>query len=199
MKIDKINSATEPIEELDKIPRPQNDNTEVPPRAMYGHDLKKLKSFKKIRQSAKMINMIIQFIQDLEPILKFLPPADEENDLDDDILIEVLELAEQHLFYGNKKEREEQKHNSVMHMMLPYFRDDVKILEKSIKNVMHKVKKLSFRRRTWKRWKVCFLSKYKNVGKLTIIREMFISLLSTFIVDLIFKKLIVITPLLILL
>ena len=43
-----------------------------------------------------------QFIQDLEPILKFLPPADEENDLDDDILVEVLELAEQHFFYGDK-------------------------------------------------------------------------------------------------
>jgi hypothetical protein len=161
MKIDKINSATEPIEELDKIPIPQNDNTEVPPRAIYGHDLKKLKSFKKIRQSAKMINMRNQFIQDLEPILKFLPPADEENDLDDDILVEVLELAEQHFFYGNKKEREEQKLDSVIHMMLPYFRDDVKILEKSIKNVYHKVKKLSYRRRNWKKFKVFFCQSIK--------------------------------------
>jgi hypothetical protein len=157
MKIDKINSATEPIEELDKIPIPQNDNTEVPPKSIYGHDLKKLKSFKKIRQSAKVINMRNQFIQDTEAnYLKFLPPANEDNDLDDEILVEILELAEQHFFYGDKESREEQKHESVMHVMLPYFRDEVKLLEKTIKNVMHKVKTLSYRRRTWKRFKVFF-------------------------------------------
>mgnify|MGYP003385936739 CR=1 FL=1 len=163
MKIDKVNSAPAPIEELATLPKPQHNNTEVPPRAIYGHDLKKLKSFKKIRQSAKVINMRNQFIQDLEPILKFLPPADEENDLDDDILVEVLELAEQHFFYGDKEAREEQKLNSVIEVMLPYFRNDVKILEKTIKNVLHKVKKLSYRRRTWKRFRVFFCQSIKKL------------------------------------
>ena len=168
MKIDKVNSIPAPAPAPALVPVPidektQQDNTEVPPRAIYGHDLKKLKSFKKIRQSAKVINMRNQFIQDLEPILKFLPPADEDNDLDDDILVEVLELAEQHFFYGDKEAREEQKLNSVIEVMLPYFRNDVKILEKTIKNVLHKVKKLSYRKRTWKRFKVFFCQSIKKL------------------------------------
>jgi len=138
-------------------------NETVPPNKLYGSNLKKLKSFKNIRKTAKMNNLKFQFIKDLYPILLFLPPADENNDLDDDILVQVMELAEQHFFYGEKEEREQLKLESVVEIMLPYFRNDDKILEKAIKNVSNRVKKLSKKDRLCKKFKVFFCINLKKL------------------------------------
>jgi hypothetical protein len=55
MKIDKINSVKEPIEEIDKLLKPQH---EVPPKKVYGHDLTKMKSFKLLRKGYKRDNLL---------------------------------------------------------------------------------------------------------------------------------------------
>ena len=166
MKIDqKEEIHLKQSEEVLKEEPEKNDDillpSDVPKKSLYGHDLKKLKSFKKIRQSAKLINKRNQFIHDLESILKFLPASDIDNDLDDEILIEVMELAESHFFYGDKETRDYEKQASVLQVMLPYFRNDVKILQKTMNNVFHRVKKLSRRSRTWKKFKVFFCQSVK--------------------------------------
>jgi hypothetical protein len=104
----------------------------------HGHDLKKLKSFKKIRQSAKLINMRNQFIHDLESILKFLPASDIDNDLDDEILIEVMELAESHFFY-------------VIEENISFHHKSVdQAINKLIESLPNEYKKNASQRATWK-------------------------------------------------
>jgi hypothetical protein len=161
MKIDKINSATEPIEELDKIPKPQH---EVPPKKVYGHDLTKMKSFKLVRKGYKREQLKAEFITNLKAILKdFIPPEHEENDLNDVLLVQILNISESFCIYFDKKEREEMKHESVVELMLPYFRNDVKLLEKSISLVWGRVKKTTWKRRAWTKTKIFFV-KFLRIG-----------------------------------
>lgn len=161
MKIDKIDSTTAPSEELDKIPRPQN---KVPPKKVYGHDLTKMKSFKLLRKGYKRDNLKAQFITNLQAVLKdFISPENEENDLNDELLVQILNISESFFIYFDKKEREEMKKESVVELMLLYFRNDVKLLEKSISLVWGRVKKTTWKRRAWSKTKI-FLVKFLHIA-----------------------------------
>ena len=160
MKIDKINSATEPIEELDKIPIRQH---EVPSKKVYGHDLTKMKSFKLLRKAHKREHLKAEFITNLQAVLTdFISPENEENDLNDELLVQILNISESFFIHSDENEREEMKHESVVELMLPYFRNDVKLLEKSISLVWGRVKKTTWKRRAWSKTKL-FLVKFLHI------------------------------------
>ena len=82
-------------------------------------------------------------------ILKEYNPID--NKLDEKILIEVLNIANEYFYIGNKDDRDKAKFEAVKKLMLPYFMCNELVLEKSIVNVYHKVKKSNFIKRGLKR------------------------------------------------
>ena len=123
----------------------------VPPRSLYGHNLKKLKSFKKIRQGYKKQNMKSVFIYDLSNILKEFSPDLPENELNDDLLIEIMQIAEEYYIYPSTEEdRASLKTDSVIELMLPYFRGDPKLLAYTMKHAKKYVKKIGKLRRNYK-------------------------------------------------
>ena len=134
------------------------DSVEVPPRSLYGHDLKKLKSFKKIRQGYKKRNMKNVFINDLSNVLKEFSPDQPENELNDELLIEIMQIAEEYYIYPSTEEdRNNLKTESVVELMLPYFRGDPKLLEYTMKHAAKYVKKIGKLRRIFKKLKLFFL------------------------------------------
>jgi hypothetical protein len=136
------------------------ENVKIPQKTIYGHNLKKLKSFKKIRQSYKMKNMKATFVNDLSVILKEYSPNDTDNDLNDELLLEILNIAEEYFIYPyNKQEREQIKKESVFLLMKPYFRNDEILLEKTIKNIWNRVNKSNTLKRVYRRIKLFFLQK----------------------------------------
>jgi len=135
-----------------------NDEVAVPPRSLYGHDLKKLKSFKKIRQGYKKQNMKSVFINDLSNILKEFSPDLPENELNDELLIEIMQIAEEYYIYPSTEEdRTSLKNDSVIELMLPYFRGDPKLLAYTMKHAKKYVKKIGKLRRTFMKLKLFFL------------------------------------------
>ena len=136
------------------------EKTDIPPKVLFNYDLKHLKSFKKIRQKYKLKNMQHVFLSDLSIVLDEYSPNDSENELNDELLLEILNITEDYFFYPcNKQEREEVKRDCVMKLMLPYFRNDAKLLEKTIGHIYHKVKKSTFKKRLYQRMKYFFLKK----------------------------------------
>lgn len=133
----------------------------IPPKIIFGnYNLKKLKSFKKIRRSLKLKNMKYYFINDLSVVLNEYPPTDEMNDFNDELLLTVLDIAESYFFYPkNKQDREDTKRECVISLMLPYYRNDRKLLEKTISLVNHKIKKSRLYTRLFQRFKYFFLTK----------------------------------------
>jgi hypothetical protein len=100
----------------------------------------------------------------LQAVLKdFISSENEENDLNDELLVQILNISESFFIYFDKKEREEMKHESVVELMLPYFRNDVKLLEKSISLVWGRVKKTTWKRRAWSKTKIFFV-KFLRIG-----------------------------------
>ena len=133
---------------------------EIPEKQIYGYNLKKLKSYKKIRRNYKKQNMKSTFINDLQFLLDEYSPSDKENDLNDDLLIEILNIAEEYFIYpNNKQEREIVKREAVIELMKKYYRNDEELLNKTINNLWHKVKKSNMFKRCWARLKVFFFQK----------------------------------------
>ena len=144
--------------------KPSEEYKEVPPRSVYGHDLKKLKSYKKIRQAYKQKNTKNVFLSDLRNILHEFSPDDSENELNDELLIEIMQIAEEYYIHPSKEEdREALKVDSVIELMLPYFRGDAKLLEYSMKHVKKYVKKIGKLHRTFLRAKLFFFPKKLNI------------------------------------
>lgn len=140
------------------VSNPEDDAVTVPPRSLYGHDLKKLKSFKKIRQGYKKRNMKSVFINDLSNILKEFSPDLPENELNDELLIEIMQIAEEYYIYPSTEEdRTSLKNDSVIELMLPYFRGDPKLLAYTMKHAKKYVKKIGKLRRTFMKLKLFFL------------------------------------------
>ena len=151
LDVDAIHTST-------SISKPEDNVFEVPPRSLYGHDLKKLKSFKKIRQGYKKQNMKNVFINDLSNILKEFSPDQPENELNDELLIEIMQIAEEYYIYPSTEEdRTSLKNDSVVELMLPYFRGDPKLLEYTMKHAKQYVKKIGKLRRTFMKLKLFFL------------------------------------------
>ena len=129
----------------------ENIEIEIPPKQLRSYNLKKIKSFKAIRHKYKLSNQSKLFQNDLQVLLnEYLP---QNYQLDTELLIHILNIAEQFFIYGSKNEREEQKTASVKKLMLQYFRDDEELLDSMIGLVWHKVNKSNFLKRFYYRMK----------------------------------------------
>jgi hypothetical protein len=145
MKVEEVK-----VEEIKKV-------HEVPPNSIYGHNLKSISSYNKLRKGYKLSNQKSIFLTDIKAILKEFPA--DKHQYDDELLVEILNIAEQYFIYGNKDDREKAKDECVKEILLPYFRDDVELLVKTIAHVWHKVKKTNIFKRSWSRFKNFFLRK----------------------------------------
>jgi hypothetical protein len=140
-----------PIETKDYL------SSEVPPKEIFNHNLKHLKSFKNIRTAYKNKNLKYTFVNDLSIVLKEYDPTDPSNELNDELLLEIMNISEEYFICKCKTTREELKTESVKSLMLPYFRNDEKLLDKTISHIYHKVKKSSVIKRVWKRFTFFFV------------------------------------------
>jgi hypothetical protein len=76
---------------------------------------------------------------------------------DDELLIEILNIAESFFIYGEAQEREAIKVQCIEELMKPYFKNDGELLLKTIGHVWQHVNKSNLRRRLWARLKNFFL------------------------------------------
>ena len=149
-------SVEEPVVEEVKVKVVED----IPPKKVFSHDLKKIKSYRKLRRNFKINNSKLVFVNDMKAILVCFKL--DEHKLDCELLIEVLNIAEQYFIYGNKQERQDCKIEAVRELMLPYFFDNDLILDKSIANVYHRVKKSNLAKRVWRRL-INFFSKKEKI------------------------------------
>ena len=145
MKVEEVK-----VEEVKKV-------RDVPPNAIYGHNLKSISSYNKLRKGYKLSNQKSIFLTDIKAILKEFPA--DKHQYDDELLVEILNIAEAYFIYGNKEDREKAKEECIKEILLPYFRDDVELLVKTIAHVWYKVKKTNMLKRCWSRFKNFFLRK----------------------------------------
>lgn len=133
-------------------------SNEIPPKQLFNYNLKHLKSFKNIRKLYKKKNLKQTFINDLSIVLKEYDPLDVSNELNDELLLEIMNIAEEYFWYPkDKEEREQMKIECIETLMLPYFRNDKKLLEKTIGHIFHRVNKSTLLKRVWKRFKFFFI------------------------------------------
>ena len=149
--IDEKPSTEDEVKENDIKP------VDVPPKSLYGNNLKKIKSFKKLRRGYKLQNQRAIFINDLKQLLKQFPA--ENHQYDDELLIEILNIAESFFIYGSSEERELIKVQCIEELMLPFFKNDKELLMKTIGHVWQHVNKSNLRRRLWSRFVNFFLQK----------------------------------------
>ena len=136
----------------------QNDILkEIPANSLYGVNLKKIKSYKNIRRSYKIKNQKQVFLTDLKQVLREFPFTD--NQYNDELLVEILNIAEVYFCYGSKEEREKVKSEAIKELMMPYFKEDEELLIKTITHVWRKVSKSNAFKRTWQRFKLFFFQK----------------------------------------
>lgn len=117
----------------------------VPPKILNGHNFKKFKSFNIIREGYKLNNSKQSFTKSLQNILIEYPVND--NDMNDELLLQVLNYSEGFFLQNNYKEREKIKKEAIFSIMKPYYRNEDKLLDNSINNLWHRVKKLSLFKR----------------------------------------------------
>ena len=130
----------------------------LPPKNLYGQNLKKLKSYRLLRKNFKMNEIKTAFIQDVSQVLLTLEPAG-KNKYDTDLLVAVLNLAEQFFIYpGNGEERDTLKLEAVKELMLPFFNDNEEMLLAVMGSVLHKVVRSNVFKRMWARAKLYFRS-----------------------------------------
>lgn len=127
--------------------------TTIPQKNLYGHDLRKLKSYKILRRNKKIGLQHEIFMQDLAGVLSQFSVA--EHLYDDELLATFLSIQESYFIMGSKQERAEAKKLSLS-LMLPYFKDDALLLEKTVKHVWPRVIKSSALRRVLSRLKLFF-------------------------------------------
>jgi hypothetical protein len=133
-----------------------NELKDVPPKQLFNYNLKQLKSFKKIRQSYKLKNLKYTFLTDMKVVLNEYLPTDKDNQYNDELLIEVLNIAEEYFINKDKTEREVYKKDCVIELLLPYFNNDKQLLQKTMQLVDHKVKKVGLIKRLYLRAKIFF-------------------------------------------
>jgi hypothetical protein len=129
---------------------------DVPPKSLYGNNLKKIKSFKKLRRGYKLQNQKAIFLNDLKQLLQQFPA--ENHQYDDELLIEILNIAESFFIYGTTEERENIKNECISELMKPYFKNDQELLMKTISHIWQHVHKSTLARRLWSRFKNFFLN-----------------------------------------
>ena len=142
---------------LTKVETVDETLKEIPPNTIYGCNLKKIKSYKNIRKSYKLKNQKQVFITDLRAVLNEFPT--DNHQYNDELLVEILNIAECYFIYGDKNERETVKNESILEIMKPYFKDDEELLMKTITHVWHKVSKSNMFKRSLQRFKLFFFQK----------------------------------------
>ena len=147
------------MEETDKTVKTVETSTEIPPKQIFNHNLKHLKSFKNIRTAYKNKHLKSTFVNDLSVVLKEYDPKDLSNELNDELLLEIMNISEEYFICKSKTTRDDLKYESVKTLMLPYFRNDEKLLDKTISHIYHKVNKSTVVKRIWKRFKFFFVRK----------------------------------------
>jgi hypothetical protein len=157
-KIDLDECEPESLAKEDEIIQEQIRKYEIPPKKLFNFDLKKLKSFKKIRQAYKKKNLEFVFVNDLSVILNEYTPV-KDYEFCDELLVQIMNIAEEYFIQKNKTEREESKTSSIKKLMLPYYRDDEKLLDIHISHLYHKVKKSNIAKRMYQRTKNFFFQK----------------------------------------
>jgi hypothetical protein len=151
-----LNVNTETVNEPNEIKTDEIKSIrDVPPNTIYGHNLKKISSYKKLRKGYKLSNQKAIFLNDIKAILREFPP--EKHQYDDELLIEILNIAEAYFIYGNADEREKIKQDCIIELLLPYFKNDTELLFKTISHVWKMVKKTNMFKRSWSRFKNFFL------------------------------------------
>ena len=132
----------------------------VPNKYVNGHNFKRMPSYKKKIHNYKKKNLQHAFKFALNEVFNEYSIKDPENDLNDELLLEVLNFAEKFFIYpSNSKEREQIKRDSVVEVMKSYYRDDEKLINNSINNMWHAVKKIGFFKRNFIKVKQFFLKK----------------------------------------
>jgi hypothetical protein len=143
--------------DLDPEPATSETRTvQVPPKSLYGTNLKKIKSFKKLRRGYKLQNQKAIFLHDLKELLRQFPT--EQHKYDDALLIEILNIAESFFIYGKTEDREQIKTECINELMCPYFANDKDLLVKTISHVWVHVSKSNLRRRLFARLKNFFFA-----------------------------------------
>ena len=134
-----------------------NELKDIPPKQLFNYNLKQLKSFKKIRQSYKLKNLKYTFLSDMKVVLNEYLPTDKDNQYNDELLIEVLNIAEEFFINKDKTEREVHKKDCVIELLLPYFNNDKQLLLKTIQLVDHRIKNVGLIRHLYLRAKIFFI------------------------------------------
>lgn len=160
IKLDDIETEPEPEPEAEPLAKEdekleQLRKYEIPPKTLFNFDLKKLKSFKKIRQAYKKKNMEFVFVNDLSVILNEYTPI-KDYEFCDELLVQIMNIAEEYFIQKSVTEREESKSSSIKKLMLPYYRNDEKLLDIHISHLYHKVKKSTLIKRLYQRTKKFF-------------------------------------------
>ena len=135
----------------------ENHPVQIPPKSLYGSNLKKIKSFKKLRRGYKLQNQKSIFLHDLKELLRNFDTT--QHKYDDSLLIEILNIAESFFIYGKTEDREQIKKECIFDIMLPYFANDSDLLAKTITHVWRHVSKSTVRRRLWSKFKIFFFQK----------------------------------------
>ena len=151
-----LNVNTEPVNEPTTEHKVDEVKTirDVPPNTIYGHNLKKISSYNKLRKGYKLSNQKAIFLNDIKAILKEFPS--DKHQYDDELLVEILNIAEAYFIYGSSADREKVKQDCIIELLLPYFKNDTELLFKTIGHVWKMVKKTNIAKRSWSRFKNFF-------------------------------------------
>ena len=153
-----LNVNTEAVNEPTtehKVDEVKSSVRDVPPNTIYGHNLKKITSYNKLRKGYKLSNQKAIFLNDIKAILKEFPA--EKHQYDDELLVEILNIAEAYFIYGSSADREKVKQDCIIELLLPYyFKNDTELLFKTISHIWDKVKKTNIAKRSWSRFKNFF-------------------------------------------
>lgn len=151
-----VESNSNPFDSFKAPPviQKQESIRELPPKTLYNHNLKRLKSYRNLRKKYKLDNQKTVFLENLKETLKPLDPR--SNKYDSELLVAVLDIAEYFFIYGDKEQRNTMKMEAVVEIMKPYFNNDETYLLHSINNVMHKVKRSNIFRRLATRLRIFF-------------------------------------------
>ena len=150
-----------------------NELKDIPPKQLFNYNLKQLKSFKKIRQSYKLKNLKYTFLSDMKVVLNEYLPTDKDNQYNDELLIEVLNIAEEFFINKDKTEREVHKKDCVIELLLPYFNNDKQLLLKTIQLVDHRIKKVELIRRLYLRAKIFFVIRTQIPKRISHSKKLF--------------------------
>ena len=126
----------------------------VPCSKLHNVNLKKIKSFRMMRQNYKLENQKQTFISSVSQMLNHMNIT--ENTLNIELLIEICNISHEFFIYGNSKDRERCKLESVQELMLPYFMDNIQILDTVLTSIQHKIRKSNCLKRFLRRAKNFF-------------------------------------------